>query len=391
MKVIFTTHTYWPRKDGVQYVTQYLAEGLAKKGHEVVVFTPKNTTDKTIKETHNGVKVIRPHFRQKFSFYFGANTSYKEELLRECEGSECIINCAVQSPFNNFVLPLLSEIKSKKILYLHGVYDFKFPNNMRMKAKIKKLALNLRWFIFYWSNSKHFSNYDAIINITSDKLNSEFFPKFGVNVPTYIINNAVEDFNDIVVSNEQIKNYPFLQNQYFLNVANYNERKNQLVLIKAYAEFYRRTKSNVHLVLVGGKIGNDGARYIEECKKLVEELPCKDQIHICIDIPRDITKTLIKNCFCAVMTSTYEVYPIFLAEALSCARPFISTNVGSVNQIDGGIVVSKPEELIDQMVKMTNDKQYYHILSEAGEAYAKRHFSQDEKIDELEKLIISEQ
>ena len=119
MKVVFTTHTYWPRKDGVQYVTQYLAEGLAKKGHEVVVFTPQNTNDTTIKEMHNGVKVVRPYFLQKFSFCLGANTSYKEELLRECEGSKCIINCAVQSPFNNFVLPLLSEIKSKKILYLH--------------------------------------------------------------------------------------------------------------------------------------------------------------------------------------------------------------------------------------------------------------------------------
>ena len=42
MKIVFTTHTYWPRKDGVQYVTQYLAEGLAKDGHEVIVFTPQN-------------------------------------------------------------------------------------------------------------------------------------------------------------------------------------------------------------------------------------------------------------------------------------------------------------------------------------------------------------
>ena len=39
MKIVFTTHTYYPEKNGVQVVTEYLAEGLAKKGHEVHIIT----------------------------------------------------------------------------------------------------------------------------------------------------------------------------------------------------------------------------------------------------------------------------------------------------------------------------------------------------------------
>ena len=39
MKIIFTVNTYYPYKDGVSVVTQYLAEGLAQKGHEVLVMT----------------------------------------------------------------------------------------------------------------------------------------------------------------------------------------------------------------------------------------------------------------------------------------------------------------------------------------------------------------
>ena len=39
MKIVFTVHTYYPNKDGVQYVTQYLAEGLAKLGHDITVIT----------------------------------------------------------------------------------------------------------------------------------------------------------------------------------------------------------------------------------------------------------------------------------------------------------------------------------------------------------------
>ena len=196
MKVVFTTHTYWPRKDGVQYVTQYLAEGLVRKGHDVTVFTPQDSSRETITEIHNGVKIIRPYFRQRFTLYFGTNTAYKNLLLDECKDSACMVNCAIQSPFNNFVLPLLEEIKTKKILYLHGVYDYRFPNNMRFKAILKKSLLNVRWFLFYHVNAKRFNAYDLMINITDDELNSDFFKKLCINVPTRIINNAVEDFSD---------------------------------------------------------------------------------------------------------------------------------------------------------------------------------------------------
>lgn len=39
MKIVFTVHTYYPEKNGVQVVTEYLAEGLAKKGHDIHVIT----------------------------------------------------------------------------------------------------------------------------------------------------------------------------------------------------------------------------------------------------------------------------------------------------------------------------------------------------------------
>lgn len=38
MKILISVHTYYPDKNGVQMVTQYIAEGLAKK-HEVKVIT----------------------------------------------------------------------------------------------------------------------------------------------------------------------------------------------------------------------------------------------------------------------------------------------------------------------------------------------------------------
>lgn len=387
MKIVFTTHTYWPRKDGVQYVTQYLAEGLAKQGHKVIVFTPQNTSNETIFEIHNEVCVIRPFFAQKYTIYWGKNESYKELLLRECEDANCLINCAVQSPFNNFVLPLLKVIPCGKILYLHGGYDYGFPKNLRLKAIIKKILLNIRWYLFYHRNAKRFSNYDLMINITNDNLNDTFFTKLGVEVETRIVNNAVEDFSSVYASDELYVKYPFLDQRFFLDVANFNERKNQIMLIKAFDKYQNETHSDIQLVLVGGTVGNDGKAYVEECKALISDLESKDQIYILENLSRDDTRVIIKKSYCATMTSTYEVYPIFLAEALTCAHPFISTNVGSVSEMKGGLIVETVHDFAEKMKIIDEDKELYNSLSCIGKKFAEKNFSQEEKISELERMI----
>ena len=58
MNIIFTVATYYPKTDGVQLVTQYHAEELAKKGHKVTVITSK-IDGQTNREVHNGVEILR--------------------------------------------------------------------------------------------------------------------------------------------------------------------------------------------------------------------------------------------------------------------------------------------------------------------------------------------
>ena len=42
MKIVVAVMSYYPHEGGVQTVTKYLAEGLAEKGHEVVVMTVRS-------------------------------------------------------------------------------------------------------------------------------------------------------------------------------------------------------------------------------------------------------------------------------------------------------------------------------------------------------------
>ena len=389
MKIIFTTHTYWPQKDGVQYVTQYMAEGLAKRGHQVVVFVPQTTEKRIITEEHNGVKVIRPYVIQKYSFYFGKLKAFKKSFLGECKDADCLISCAILSPINNFTLPLLRKISAKKILYLHGVYDRRIYSAYRPRIKARKALVNARWDVFMKVHGKRFNDYDLFLNIRESTKDSEFFKKAGVNRKQLMIANATESFDDVCVNDELLKKYPFLKKPYFLNVSNFNVVKNQKFLIKAYAEFCKKTDSDVQLVMVGGTDRRIRQAYATECRKLISKLECRDKIHIIKNLSREDTKVIIKNCYCAAMSSTREVCPIFLCEAIMCAHPFISTRVGSVNELEGGVFADTVSEYAEQMVKLTTDKEFFNELAAKGKAFADANLTQKEKVKELETIIVN--
>ena len=70
MKIVFTTHTYYPEKNGVQVVTEYLAEGLAKKGHEVHIITEMLSGVKK-EDIHNEVNINRVVAKVVHTFNIG--------------------------------------------------------------------------------------------------------------------------------------------------------------------------------------------------------------------------------------------------------------------------------------------------------------------------------
>ena len=49
MKILISTYTYFPSLDGVSHVTQYIAEGLAKKNWDITVITTKKKIQKNLK------------------------------------------------------------------------------------------------------------------------------------------------------------------------------------------------------------------------------------------------------------------------------------------------------------------------------------------------------
>ncbi len=384
MKIIFTVHTYWPKKNGVQYVNQYLAEGLVKKGHEVIIITSHNDSKETRITEHNGVKIISLYLKTRYSFINFGKKAYKKNIMKELKKCDCVINSCVQSPNNNLLLPLLKKMNCTKVLYMHGMHDFKHVSvrESGIKYAMWHGFMNARWKIFYWYNKKNFCRYDAMIDIHKTSQAVKFMRDLGYPKDIDIIQNAVEDFGVVTCTDKDLQKNPLLKEKYFVYVANYTSLKNQKMAVEAFNEI--ENKKDFHLVLIGG--GTEAGK--NEVAKFVEKLNLKDKVLVLYKLDRDITKKYIKNAICGIISSRKEVYPVFIAEVMSCRKPYISTDVGCVREMPGGIIVSDLQEMTNAMQRIINDENLRESLGNIGYEFAIHNYSQSEKINELENLIV---
>lgn len=373
MRILITVHTYWPNKDGVQYVTQYLAEGLVNKGHFVEVLT--SVSDKKLEGTEfrNGVLIRRIFLITKYTFFYFGKKNFLAEL-EKVNQFDIIVNCCTQSPINNLFLKYIDRIKCKKVLYFHGMHDFRFNDNEPIRYKLWHIFMNFRWSLFFRTNVGKFNKYDCFIDIHESSKAITYFKKIGVNVPFHIIHNAVEKFSNEIKNNSKEK--------YFLNVANYSALKNQEMIIDAFNKI--QDKHGYKLVLIGR-----GSLYSKTLKERFGDLIKKSEIVLIEDLSREKTKEYIENSSCGIMASLKEVYPIFLCECIMCGHPFISTDVGCAKNIPGGIIVKNRDEMTNAMLKIISDDDYLLSLGRAGYKFAKDNLTQEEKVQELNELLIS--
>lgn len=384
MKILFTVSTYYPKKDGVQSVTQYLAEGLVKKGHDVTVITT-NKDEKLDYEEHNGVKIKRVNLYTKFGFYIGDKKGYKKLIYQEANNCDVMINVCVQNAFTDVILKHLDKYKCKKILYNHSIFDFKFHkvNFSSFTSVVNKFWKEIRWFFYYSFNGKNFKKYDVVTQLHEKDYSNDFFKK-KYNIDSIIIENAADDdfFNK-----KTLEDFKKPYNKYIVFVANYDDRKNQKLAIEQFLK--ADIDKSVGLVLIGSTKNG----YYLNLEKLIKKLRNKynlsydeKPISMLYDVDRKLISSYVSNAYLYIMTSKWEAYPISLVESMASGVPFISTDVGIVKYFVGGIVSSKAD--INYWIKYLTEKEdIRNSLSSICKIFAEENFKIDDKILKLIKII----
>jgi len=377
MKIIFTVHTYYPNKDGVQFVTEYLAEGLVKKGHDVLVVT-RTLPNVVESETYHGVKIRRVPVYTKYAIYHGDKKKYQDYIIDLCKNADTIVNVCTQNALTDYLLPVLDKIDCRKILHLHGIYDshWKKSDFASIKSFAYKIWRNIRWGYLY--RTTDFSKYNTVLQLHQFDYGYQYFEKkYGIR-STVLENAADSRFSVETPAREGDK--------YCVCVANFTPRKNQGRIIEA---FYKASVPGVELHL----IGSSRTKYAETLEKIIGDYDKKYGTHNVRFIygqSRKETISEVRNASLYLLGSTWEAFSISLIESMASSVPFISTDVGVARFLPGGTVVRDADEMAYWIRLLFENENIRSDMGLAGHQYYSDHLTIEDKVSELEAVLEGE-
>lgn len=390
MKILITVSTYYPDFNGVANVTKYLAEGLRKKGHDIQIITILSHNRKREEEI-NGIKVKR--FILKFNKFTGYNGEI-EEYRKFVSNFKCdiMINVCTQCSTTDVLLPILGKLKMKKILHVHGFSTIKLkPLNFYrgIKGFFSNLYSYIYWKkIYYFKFRKYVNEYDKIITLTKKDSSRQYLDEYYRNGKIEVLENAVDNIflEDTKEYATELEKYGiYKDDKYLLSVANYSPVKNQKLLLDV---FYKANIDNSYkLIMVGN---NHNIKYYKKLLKHYEELKKrirKKQVIFITDIERKMIPYIVKNAKVYLVTSISEEYSISILEAMSQKVPFISTNVGNVSELKGGIVVNNERQMINELENLLSNEEKIAKLGLEGYNYVINNCTIDKAIKKIECII----
>ncbi|RKM60699.1 glycosyltransferase family 1 protein [Butyrivibrio sp. XB500-5] len=381
MKVLFIVFNDYLAKNGISVVTQYLAEGLVKKGHSVKVYTAIRKETKP--NSYNGVSIESFSIRyNRFKKPVGEIDRFKNMVAED--NSDVIIVVSLQTPTADCLFDVLENKKAKIVLHTHD-FEGLYLTSIKWKGDLFHTLGNtvnyFTWNKYYkYFVPRHINTFDMIISLTKYNKDVQYLERYycGKNV---IIGNAAED----VFFDDKAGKEPYISGKYFISVANYNHVKNQLYIL---SEYYKSEAGRDYAMCFCGSSTN---KYVERLKRLKRKLDKKygeREVQFLYGIERKYIPNLIKNATLYLCGSRWEAYSISLIEAMALGTPFISLDVGNARELPGGITVNN-KSFSRTMDKLCADSKLLNDIAMAGKEFAKHNCRIDQAVEKLEKSLIS--
>lgn len=341
MRIMFAVPCYWPSQDGVTIITSYLAKGLAEKGHDVSVVTSAGNgglQELPEKETHEGVEITRMRIYTRWPLRIKGRdkkSTRKEYLryIREYEPDIFVVVCA-QTWTLDWILPNIKKLDCVKVFYSHGYSAWK--EEYSYKEWIRRRNIVGAWSVYkckkyYDSLYRYVRLFDRAIYLSEDSNAAVYAEKHGL-TNGRVLKNAVDDR---FFSDDMKHVYEEKECVSYLFVANYNQNKNQEMLIRAFAAA-KIGKSRLILV------GFEENTYYDLLQKLIQKeiTGQKDKkVLFYTHVSRETVIDLYQTSDVFVCSSKSEIYPIVAHEAAATGMPIISTDVGIYSKITGAYIV----------------------------------------------------
>lgn len=319
------TEFYYPHIGGVEVVFKELAEGFARKGHNIKVITCKVPGSARFSEI-NGVKIIRIRvlpFLHRYMFTFAAIF----RCIKEAGWADIVQTTTYNSAFPAWVG---AKTRRKKcFLMVHEVWVKKWRSVLGegwLKAfvlsTIEKMILVLP-----------FDKYICVSNSTAKDLMAYGISRKKVEVIHHGIDNEL--FNDSKYEGDLRKELG-LSGFVYTFFGRPGISKGLEYLIKAVPKIVKIVPESKLLLIVSSDKQNK-KRFLH-IKSLIKELEIEEFVKIISSVKRSELPNYLKISNCVVIPSLAEGFGFCAAEACACGVPIVVSRVDSLPEVAYGKV-----------------------------------------------------
>lgn len=157
----------------------------------------------------------------------------------------------------------------------------------------------------------------------------------------YVLSEGVDENFQKLKDNSRMKktlNRLGIRQPYIFNPSGFLPRKNQLMLIEAFARFKDHHPENFQLVF----LGSGDRRYLRRAQQKIRHLGLEKNVLILPFVSEEDLVVIYNGATLCVYPSLYEGFGCPLLEAMACEIPVIAANTSSLPELvgDAGLLVA---------------------------------------------------
>lgn len=379
LKILITAHTFWPNSDGVATVTLQHALGFLKLGHQVVVATAFHPMRGT--PPWPGLTIEQFRVSGCANLLFGISGEIREyrDFLAAFDG-EIIFFHAWQAWSTDLALPRLHNFKPKCILVSHGV-----SANTWIGGPMA-VPLWLGWRPYVWNHMRRaMRRFDAVIFLSNRADNDRFYDgrlaRLGYARRTIVIPNGA-DLDALHGSLPSFRErYGLGDTLLILCVGKYSRQKNERMVAKAVIA---SGIANATLVVVGPVMN----QYCENLERMWVSNDRRGNNLCCLrGLSREDILSAYKDADIYVNGSRTECFPLVVLDAMASATPFVSTPVGCVPDLPGGLIATSVRQMAQCLARLAASRALRQTLGAEGRAACERDYNWPDILSQYDQLI----
>jgi len=359
MNCLVLTSEYPPSKGGIGNAAATFAKEVAHRGWNIVVCTMHLAGVPDEEKTDEGT-IHRLSLRGDASIWnpLGGDVARFDQILLDNKPDVVVIHG--WPSWGILLIPKIHAAGIPVILQSHGIGYHRVAWHPIPPFGLKAWA---GYQPFLWSMPSLIKDLHALVVLSKESdfklsfdhwLGEKFYPRKVITIPNGVakVTGSKEDFLELC---PQARNKKII-----LCVANFCDRKNQLLGLEIASIM---TRDDVFFVFIGAE-END---YTSTMRDTIIKSNLTAKVALYTGLSRPMTESAIIACELALMTSKSEMQPLFLLEVMSIGKPWVSTHVGSVKELQGGLVAaSNSAALADNIRMLLDDIELISSQSSAG-------------------------